>query len=139
MLLANSGDPDQMPHYVASDLGLHCLPMYPFLGFSRQQWVKVWIADIKMHVSATMNARHLDHKSFLMSCSGLCNYCPVVGFVMVHGCFHFGPFQNCIFEADLSVFFLCHVLNALCYIFLQQYGGLLLWTCIFQQNLSIHK
>ena len=32
-LLANGGDPDQMPHYVASDLGLHCLPMYPLLGF----------------------------------------------------------------------------------------------------------
>ena len=26
LLLANSGDPDQMPHYAASDLGLHCLP-----------------------------------------------------------------------------------------------------------------
>ena len=26
-LFANSGDPDQMPHYVASDLGLHCLPV----------------------------------------------------------------------------------------------------------------
>ena len=25
--VANSGDPDQMPHLVASDLGLHCLPM----------------------------------------------------------------------------------------------------------------
>ena len=24
---ANSGDPDQTPHSVASDLGLHCLPM----------------------------------------------------------------------------------------------------------------
>ena len=24
---ANSGDPDQMPCYVAYDLGLHCLPM----------------------------------------------------------------------------------------------------------------
>ena len=24
---ANSGDPDQMPHSVASDLGLHYLPM----------------------------------------------------------------------------------------------------------------
>ena len=30
LLLANSGDPDQMPHYAASDLGLHCLPLYPF-------------------------------------------------------------------------------------------------------------
>ena len=27
-LLANSVDPDQMPHFVASDLGLHCLPRY---------------------------------------------------------------------------------------------------------------
>ena len=25
-ILANSADPDQMPHYVASDLSLHCLP-----------------------------------------------------------------------------------------------------------------
>ena len=30
LLLANSGDPDQTPHHAASDLGLHCLPMYPF-------------------------------------------------------------------------------------------------------------
>ena len=26
-MLANNADPDQMPHYVASDQGLHCLPM----------------------------------------------------------------------------------------------------------------
>ena len=26
-LLANNVDPDQMPHYVVSDLGLHCLSM----------------------------------------------------------------------------------------------------------------
>ena len=26
-MVANNVDPDQMPHYVASDLGLHCLPM----------------------------------------------------------------------------------------------------------------
>ena len=25
---ANSGDPDQMPHFVASDLGLHYLAMF---------------------------------------------------------------------------------------------------------------
>ena len=25
--LANTVDPDQTPHYVASDLGLHCLPI----------------------------------------------------------------------------------------------------------------
>ena len=27
ILLANTIDPDQVPHYVASDTGLHCLPM----------------------------------------------------------------------------------------------------------------
>ena len=37
-LFANSEDPDQMPHSVASDLGLHCLPN-TLLGVSRLQWV----------------------------------------------------------------------------------------------------
>ena len=32
-VLANSIDPDEMPHYAAFHLGLHCLPMYPFWGF----------------------------------------------------------------------------------------------------------
>ena len=27
LVLTNNEDPDQMPHFVASDLGLHCLPM----------------------------------------------------------------------------------------------------------------
>ena len=35
---ANSGDPDQMPHSAASDLGLHCLPII-FLRVSRLQSV----------------------------------------------------------------------------------------------------
>ena len=38
-LFANSGDPDQMLHSVASDLGLHCLPS-TLLRVSRLQWVK---------------------------------------------------------------------------------------------------
>ena len=37
-LFANSGEPDQMPHSAASDLGLHCLPN-TLLGVSRLQWV----------------------------------------------------------------------------------------------------
>ena len=37
-LFANSGDHDQMPHSVASDLGLHFLPD-TFLIVSRLQWV----------------------------------------------------------------------------------------------------
>ena len=39
-LFANSRDPDQMPHSVASDLGLHCLP-FTLLGVSRLHWVRV--------------------------------------------------------------------------------------------------
>ena len=38
-VFANSGDPDQTPRSVASDLGLHCLPI-TILGVSRLQWVK---------------------------------------------------------------------------------------------------
>ena len=37
-LFANSGDPDQIPHSVASDLGLHCLPVTR-LGVFSLQWV----------------------------------------------------------------------------------------------------
>ena len=37
-LFANSGEPDQMPHSTASDLGLHCLPL-TLLLVSRLQWV----------------------------------------------------------------------------------------------------
>ena len=33
-LLAYNEDPNQVPHYVVSDLGLHCLPM-TILGVSR--------------------------------------------------------------------------------------------------------
>ena len=38
-LLANSEDPDQMPHSAASDLGLHCLPMSQ-KWYTRLIWVK---------------------------------------------------------------------------------------------------
>ena len=39
-LFVNSGDPDQTPHSVASDLGLHCLPI-TLLQVSRLQWVNL--------------------------------------------------------------------------------------------------
>ena len=42
-LFANSGDPDQMPRSVASDLGLHCLPV-TLLRVSRLQWVNHYCA-----------------------------------------------------------------------------------------------
>ena len=38
-LFANSEDPDQMPNSVASDLGLHCLPI-TLLGISDYNGLK---------------------------------------------------------------------------------------------------
>ena len=38
-VFANCEDPDQTLHSVASDLGLHCLPI-TLLGVSLLQWVK---------------------------------------------------------------------------------------------------
>ena len=39
-LFTNSGDPDQMPHSMASDLGLHCLPV-TLLHVSRLHGLKI--------------------------------------------------------------------------------------------------
>ena len=39
-LFANSGNPDQMPCSMASDLDLHCLPI-TLLGVARLQWVNL--------------------------------------------------------------------------------------------------
>ena len=46
-LFANSGDTDQMPQSVASDLDLHYLPN-TLLGVSRLQWVNNGI-DVEEH------------------------------------------------------------------------------------------
>ena len=48
-LFANSGDPDQMLHSAASDLGLHCFPI-TLLGVSRLQWVKIICTEISIIV-----------------------------------------------------------------------------------------
>ena len=42
-VFANSGDPDQMPRSVASDLGLHCLPI-TLLGSSDYNRLKKTVA-----------------------------------------------------------------------------------------------
>ena len=49
-LFANSGDPDQTPHSVASDLGLHCLPI-TLLRVSRLQWINDDRVIMKQHSS----------------------------------------------------------------------------------------
>ena len=49
-LFADSGDPDQTLHSVASDLGLLCLPI-TLLAVSRLQWVNI-ICSL-LYVSST--------------------------------------------------------------------------------------
>ena len=44
-LFANSGDPDQAPHSVSSDLGLQCLPVN-CVGVSSLLWVKLKDEDV---------------------------------------------------------------------------------------------
>ena len=56
-LFANSGDPDQTPHFAASDLGLHCLPS-TLLQVARLQWVNNFShSSPTIHVMGT----HLKH------------------------------------------------------------------------------
>ena len=48
---ANSGDPDQTPHSVASDLGLHCLPMS-----HKKDALHIWVKNaiiLQSHKSST--------------------------------------------------------------------------------------
>ena len=53
-LFANSGEPDQTPHSVASDLGLHCLPI-TLLRVFRLQWVKNMYYVLEMlHIGALL-------------------------------------------------------------------------------------
>ena len=47
-LFANSGEPYQMLHSAASDLGLLCLPVMLY-GVSRQQWVKIAVKIMATH------------------------------------------------------------------------------------------
>ena len=46
---ANSGDPDQTPHSLASDLGLHCLPM-SHKKDARHIWVKMQLFCYRIRV-----------------------------------------------------------------------------------------
>ena len=78
-LFANSGDPDQTPHSVASDLDLYCL-LITFLRDSRQKWVKYvsWILNTYSRSRLTMGTlQHsiccgLNNECFLSSSAALC-------------------------------------------------------------------
>ena len=40
LVSANSAGAVEMPHNAAFHLGLHCLQMYPFIGFPISKWLK---------------------------------------------------------------------------------------------------
>ena len=77
-LFANNGDPDQTPHSVASDLGLHCLPS-TCLVVSRLQWVKLVLHDhnLALNFDAAQNYKYLLGQRFIvMPTTGLYNVPP---------------------------------------------------------------
>ena len=47
LFLANSADPDEMQHYAAFHLGLHCLPNFPFGGFQYTKGMRLPIVYFK--------------------------------------------------------------------------------------------
>ena len=58
--MQNSGGPDQMPHYVASDLGLHFLPNTP-LGVSSIKRVKVFYSLVAIVAVGVRGPLYLGH------------------------------------------------------------------------------
>ena len=62
-LFKSSRDPDQTPRSVASDLGLHCVPVTR-LGASSLQWVN----DIEFYIAETEHWSHIfssrDHDTY---------------------------------------------------------------------------
>ena len=64
-LFANSGDPDQTPHPVATDLGLHYLPN-TLLGVSRLQWVNSLSKPVKKSVllNVKLSPRDRERKEY---------------------------------------------------------------------------
>ena len=63
-IFANRRDPDSTPHSVASDLGLHCLPI-TLLGVPRLQWVNNTV--MKTGNCARLNKEWTFEKSELLT------------------------------------------------------------------------
>ena len=55
--LQNSGDQDQMPHYVASDLGVHFLPT-PLCWVPEKKWVKTRVVNGHDDSKVLVTAHH---------------------------------------------------------------------------------
>ena len=67
-LFANSGDPDPMLHFAASDLGLHCLTI-TLLPVSRLQWVK---RSVCISLAFTLKKIHKNKMSLTFNYKKFC-------------------------------------------------------------------
>ena len=67
----NTVDPDQIQHFVASDLGLHCLPITEFLlehpcqGYSNRHKKILFMTKL----GTTLNKRDIQINVFLLICA----------------------------------------------------------------------
>ena len=73
-MLANSVDPDQTPHNVASDLGLHCLFMSILQVFRTEEMIydfRLWmLLPLQLSVSVSFNTNHpYDLNRMLLQCT----------------------------------------------------------------------
>ena len=64
---ANSGDPDQTPHSVASDMGLYCLPM-SYKKDTRQIWVIINNCTFSSQFSTMASPIHLCKNLVMQMC-----------------------------------------------------------------------
>ena len=69
-IFASSADPDEMPHYAAFHLGLHCLPKYLFAGIQNEKGIKkITVVVSQKHQNTYRNilAVYLHSLSFMDS------------------------------------------------------------------------
>ena len=72
-ILANSKDPDEMPHNVAFHLGLHCLPKYMFRAFLSTQIFKL-SAKIRTKKQLTVPVSHVAGSDHLFRPCSSCGH-----------------------------------------------------------------
>ena len=89
-LFANSGDPDQMLHSVASDLGLHCLPFTRY-RVSRLQWSNAQLLSCLQEnpdsdcVRVCVRCRPINEKEIQQGCTQVVQ---VSDFIQLYGLCH---------------------------------------------------
>ena len=103
-LFANSGDPDQMLCYAASDLGLHCLQS-TLLGVSRLQWIKGCFWKHRPHTSLIFSEKNKIISTVVVT--GILRVDPL----MSSGLFYHNSLVRSISKAGCLFFYYYYVLS----------------------------